>query len=248
MNERGDARSAMKNQRCQPSWPARKLNAAPRLKSSVRSKKPGMTASRSPSSKRSSTATLVIWSSDDHHQREQQEGQAARAAAFCSGMAARLPAPNRLLTQRPQIDGWCRVGADVGAPVPAAIALGMGAGRHLDRLGCGGRRTATSLGRRRDQHEAQVVVRATAAPRSVRPAALTTTSACSDEPMSPRSRSALEFLEHLRARRADLRPARFAARRRRPPSVEAVEAPRVWIVPPCSSEPPARRSPRLRRR
>ncbi len=54
--------SMVKNQRCQPLWSARKLNAAPVLNTSTRSKKPVIGTS-SPRRRFAITICLVTWSS-----------------------------------------------------------------------------------------------------------------------------------------------------------------------------------------
>ena len=127
---------------------------------------------------------------------------------------AASPAPYRLDTQRPHSAGCAASRADVGAVVPAALALGVRAGAApIDRL-VGGRGDRREHRARGDQHEAQVVAERLQQRQRTRRSRVISTSACSDEPILPATRSVLELASApRRARRgcAAQRAQQFAA-------------------------------------
>src|SRR5512139_1122575 len=167
MNTLAATAMAAKNQRCHPAAPARKLNAAPVLYASTRLMKL-VTGSSWPSRKsavihalvaRSATITSAA-SSSQRHQRELPCAEAVMVSAVTGSRAAagrcvesscELPdlagaeevrdAPGAQLRV-------LRIRTDVGAPVPAALALRVRTRRDADRE----LRPRCKGGRRRDRH------------------------------------------------------------------------------------------------
>src|SRR5690606_10100494 len=159
--------SAVKNQRCQPASEARKLKAAPRLYTSVRSKT-GNTLSRSPYANAESKYSLVSWSStistaarpSQWARRGERPGRAADcpvagAIALCLG--ARFARAEQVGDAAAADLGMVGIAADVQAPMPAALAFLVRGWRDLDaQLALAG----MHAGARDDQDEAQVVAQA----------------------------------------------------------------------------------------
>src|SRR5512135_240750 len=133
---------ATNNGVCQPGAPARKLNAAPLLKASTRLKKPVMRR-RSPGAKLASTAHLLAWSASPN-----------QPAPL--GIRARLPGAEQVRHAAPAELRMRRFGADVSPVVPAALALGVRARRHVDAFGFSAR-SARHACRRGEQHEPEIV-------------------------------------------------------------------------------------------
>src|SRR5574341_2279996 len=135
--------TAMKNAVCHPGASARKLNAAPLLYTSTRLKK-GVTSTDSPARSQPIISHLLRRSAAT-------TSAAARNQGAALGMPARLArAVQVALAARAQPRG-----VDVGAVVPAAVALRMAACLDQHR----GRRAldALELPARSDEDEAQVV-------------------------------------------------------------------------------------------
>src|SRR5260221_7346903 len=142
---------AVKNQRCQPPAPARKLNAAPALCIRTRLKN-GVTSSTSPGAKAPLTQALVARSAMTIARLT--TSHRIQRARPTSGMLARLSRPFEV-RHAPRADRCVlRVRADVTAVMPAALALGVCARLHrdLDRFSRG----IVHGGARGDEDEAQV--------------------------------------------------------------------------------------------
>src|SRR6185369_13715810 len=133
---------ALSSGACQPGACANRLNAAPLLNTSTRLKK-SVTARCSPGAKCRSTIHLTIWSVTTSAAASANQRRAlSKSARFTRSLQIELAAPAQ------------RVGVDVGAVVPAAVAFRMRAGRHVrnDRkLSLPQRRT------RGNEHEAEIV-------------------------------------------------------------------------------------------
>src|SRR5512141_3156040 len=120
----------VKNQRCHPPAPARKLNAAPGLCASTRLKN-GVTSRHSPSRNAELTHHLVARSrAMTATLTPSQRGQPRRAA---SRMPAHLARSLEVLNAAPADGRVARVDAHVVAPMPAALAFRVRARLHLDR-------------------------------------------------------------------------------------------------------------------
>ena len=156
-------RCAAKNQRCQPPAPARKLNAAPGV---VREDEAEEAGDRqfSPSRK---TATIHALGDQIEHDDGERDSRANATTARCGARHARAPRRHRRGWPRSArtASGCARVGAHVGAPMPAAFALrcALGVTRIGERVARDDRRA-----RRRDDDEAQIVAERSRAPRSRR--------------------------------------------------------------------------------
>src|SRR5258708_14469165 len=134
---------SVKNQRCQPPAPARKLNAAPALYMRTMLKK-GVTSRVSPAVNaalthalvaRSSTSTAAVTAS----QRVQLFGASCMAPHLSRAFEVRDAA---------RADrGMAPLDADAGAVVPAALALGVAAGGHVHLEFAAGRLAHARLGR-----------------------------------------------------------------------------------------------------
>src|SRR5476649_2909754 len=113
---------AMKKPRCQPEALARKLNAAPVLYASTRLKK-AVTARASGCWKLTLIQNFVSWSSSTTSVASAYQGASLRMRPRFAGsvqIGHATAADARML----------RLGADVGTIVPAALTLGMRAGRY----------------------------------------------------------------------------------------------------------------------
>src|SRR5689334_11077314 len=120
---------AVKNQRCQPEAPARKLNAAPVLCTSTRLKN-GRTLRTSPYWNAELTHALVARSTTiTAAETASQRDQRARAL----GMHALLARAFQVLGAAPAEGRVLRIGAHVLAPVPAALAFRVLARHHVHR-------------------------------------------------------------------------------------------------------------------
>src|SRR5262245_37398414 len=121
-----------------------------------------VTVTASPSRKAASTHTLVARSSaitaaasqsHRHHAWGAVRGGLSAKSFTALGKAARLAAAEQVGHAAAAQRGMRWIGADVGPPMPAAVAFLMRARRDLDReLATLGHRRG-----RRDRHEAQVV-------------------------------------------------------------------------------------------
>src|SRR5260221_5551921 len=120
---------AVKNQRCQPPAPARKLNAAPALCIRTRLKN-GVTSSTSPGAKAPLTQALVARSAMTIARLT--TSHRIQRAPPASGMLARLARPFEV-RHAPRADRRVlRVRTNVGAVVPAALAFFVGTRGHGD--------------------------------------------------------------------------------------------------------------------
>src|SRR5215470_6528957 len=178
MNSDATTAMAVKSQRCQPSAPARKLNAAPGLKASTRLKN-GVRTNDSCGRKLVMIQCFVTWSSTmtpavtASHARLRTVGGATGAGevkAFCT--EARIAGNTRFRScERPRLarseqvrdaapaKGWVLgIPANVGAIVPAALALRMRRTRNRELEAV--RVPVLDLRARSDQHEAQVMAQA----------------------------------------------------------------------------------------
>ena len=144
-----------KNQRCQPPAPARKLKAAPGLCTRTRLRN-GVTTRTSPARKIDAHPRLggEVGARPRRRQRQPPRSSARGRPQACLRSS---PGPSRFDTQRAADRRVARVGADVLAVVPAALALGVRAGRSRARRA---RSPGSTVARRGDEDEAQVVAQA----------------------------------------------------------------------------------------
>src|SRR5258705_9320933 len=117
----------MKNQRCQPPAPARKLNAAPVLYTSTRLKK-GVTVNSSPGAN-ARVIHIFVAKSATTMARLKPSQRAQRLPA--SGMTPLLSRPVEVRRAARANRGMAGDGSDIGAIVPAALALPVRARHHL---------------------------------------------------------------------------------------------------------------------
>src|ERR1700674_3422741 len=143
---------AVKNQRCQPPASARKLNAAPELCIRTRLKK-GVTSRTSPGAKALSTHALVARSAATTARLA--ASQRFQPFALASRMLACLARAFEVADAPGANGGVARVGTDVGAPMPAALALTVRARHHVDGEFAHARRLANAR-RRGDEDELEV--------------------------------------------------------------------------------------------
>src|SRR5258706_1576812 len=143
--------AAMKNQRCQPPAPARKLNAAPVLYTSTRLKK-GVTVNSSPGAN-ARVIHIFVAKSATTMARLKPSQRAQRLPA--SGMTPLLSRPVEVRRAARANRGMAGDGSDIGAIVPAALALGVRA--HRDFHGDAVRLRLANARLGSDQREAQVV-------------------------------------------------------------------------------------------
>src|SRR6266498_4776436 len=146
------------NQRCQPSAPARKLNAAPVLNASTRLAN-GVSASCSPGWKLARIAAFVNWSAMmTTTLTTSQRHQPAEGAPVMtrSRKGSRFACAEEVRTAAAAQRRMRGVGADIRAVMPAALALRLGAWRdgNLELIAVVKRRG------RRNHHEAQIVAEA----------------------------------------------------------------------------------------
>src|SRR6187455_42149 len=137
MNAAATPATTAKNQRCQPSAPARKLNAAPLLKVST-SDRNGSSAISSPGRKVARIAALTTWSATtiataSAIQRVGVRSGEGLIGGLTSSMRPRFAAAKQVGDAASAQRGMRRVLADVAAPVPAALALGAARRVHRDR-------------------------------------------------------------------------------------------------------------------
>src|ERR1700682_3505645 len=144
--------TTVKNQRCHPPAPARKLNAAPVLCIRTMLKK-GVTTSTSPGAKAPLTHALVARSAPATAALTASQRVQRRARAL--GMPPRLARPIEVGYATPADGGTARIEAHVGTVMPATLALGVGARDHFHADAVA--RAGTHGGLRRDQHEPQIV-------------------------------------------------------------------------------------------
>src|SRR5689334_2891754 len=150
-----------KSHRCQPSAPARKLNAAPRLNASTRLAN-DVSGRSSPGRNDARIGRLVAWSAtitaSESHSQRRLAGRGVRRSNLA--LTVRRAHERARFAGADQVHdapaAKARVRAfdpDVAAPMPASLALAVRARRYRDR----GRVPAPHAGRRSDQYEAQVV-------------------------------------------------------------------------------------------
>src|SRR5260221_10596091 len=144
--------TTVKNQRCHPPAPARKLNAAPVLCMRTMLKN-GVTTSTSPGAKAPLTHALVARSAATTA--ALTASQRVQPRALTLGMAPRFARPIEVGYAAGADTGTPRIDAHVVAIMPTALALGVGARDHLhvDAVA----RTGAHCGLRRDQHEPEIV-------------------------------------------------------------------------------------------